>query len=375
MSEHMDVAGDWARNSLGQGVYANDETRVNKDDIYYCWCGCRDIVTLKRSEWARLNYVAKHINERTGTVRLNETADIANMKKRGKRAHFAYKSQHRRNGCTGTNGCNETEIHYNAKWLLHDIFKQIKFWRVCDGYSVNHRVGESYEYTGGEWTATVETQIPGTNRIADVLLVNSSTGKNVALEVYHTSEVKNDKKEECEEAGVTIIEVKAIYITSDCHDLHNRLNRCTRGACGECIEEDRIRQERFKAYCARREKEEHDRREREELEREQLCKHNIAIELQNAAREADAKREEIERKEEFEEIEEIERRATEEKRRHERDANRKKAEAQAQAKAAQEIVWAAATRKRRRAEMAAAIATGDRSAMWAMGALRGPVEF
>jgi hypothetical protein len=285
MPQHTDAAGDWARNFRGQLVAAKDRKRVFKGatHTYYCVCSCGDTVTLRRGE--------------------------------EREAHFAYKAKaHRRNGCMGTEACKETEIHYNAKWLLCDIFQQINFWGVC---GCNHRVRED-QYTGPDWSATVEKQIPGTKRIADVLLENSSTGKAVALEVYHTHEVDEDKQNECELAGVAIIEVKAIYITPDCHDLHNRLNKYEWGECGECVEEDRIRQERFKAYCARREKEEHDRREREESEREQLRKHNIAMELQNAAREADAKREELKRREEFEEIEEIVRRATEENRRRER---------------------------------------------------------
>jgi hypothetical protein len=347
LSEHTHVAGAWARNFRGQLVAANDKKRVfkGKTHIYRCVCPCGDIVTLRRGE-------ERH-------------------------PHFAYKAKaHRRNGCTGTEGCKETEIHYNAKWLLCDIFQQINFWRVC---GCNHRITKK-QYTGPEWTATVEKQIPGTKRIADVLLENSSTKEAVALEVYHTHAVKKDKKTECELAGVTIIEVEATHvvhgvevvaITPDCRDLNNELNQYEHDECGECVEEDRLRRARVKAYRARKEKEEHDRSEREELEREQLREQNIAMELQNAAREAEQKREEIKRKE----LEEIKRRATEETRRRERDTKRKMAEAHAHAKAEQEIVWAAATRKRRRAEMAAAIATGDRSAMWAMGVPRDPVEF
>ncbi|KAJ1466030.1 hypothetical protein T484DRAFT_1756976 [Baffinella frigidus] len=222
-----------------------------------------------------------------------------------------------------------------------------------------------------EWTATVEKKIPGTLRIADVLLQNSSTGESVALEVYHTHEVGPDKLEECRRAGVRIIEVEETGITSDCRDLDNELDHCEWGDCAVCQREEQERQARVQAYRARKEKEEHDRRAREELEREQLREQNIAMELQNAAREAEQKREEIERQER----EESERRAVEETRRRERDTKRKMAEAHAHAKAEQEIVRAAATRKRRRAEMAAAIATGDRAAMWAMGALRGPIDF
>jgi hypothetical protein len=343
MSE--DVCGDWALNHRGQLVAAWDKKRAMKGATheYFCMCKCGDTVTLRQGDILR--------------------------------PHFAYKA-HRRNGCTGTTGCKETEVHYNAKWLLRDIFPQINFWRVC-GY--NHRITKK-QYTGPEWTATVEKQIPGTTRIADVLLENSSTKEAVALEVYHTHAVAEDKKTECELAGVTIIEVEATHvvhgvevlaITPGCRDLDNELNQYEHDECGECVEEDLLRQARVKAYRARKEKEEHDRRAREELEREQLREQNIAMELQNAAREAEQKREEIERQER----EESERRAVEETRRRERDTKRKMAEAHAHAKAEQEIVRAAATRKRRRAEMAAAIATSDRAAMWAMGALRGPIEF
>jgi hypothetical protein len=240
-SEHMErmvhiVAGDWALNHNGQLVAAWDKPRVFKGATYtyYCVCGCGDVVTLRRGNILR--------------------------------AHFAYKA-HRRHGCTGTEGCKETEIHYNAKWLLCDIFQQINFWRVC---WCDHRISKN-QYTGPEWTATVEKKIPGTKRIADVLLENSSTKEAVALEVYHTHAVKKDKKDECELAGVTIIEVEAAKVTPDCRDLNNELSQYEHDECGECIFHARVELERFEAYRARKEKEENEEYELSVWIREQEC--------------------------------------------------------------------------------------------------------
>jgi hypothetical protein len=256
--QHTDTAGDWALNSCGQIVAAYDKTRVFKGAThkYFCVCTCGENVILRR-----------------GLVL---------------RPHFAYKA-HRLNGCTGTTGCKETEVHYNAKWLLNDIFPQIKFWTVCWR---DHRTTKTI-YTGPEWTATVEKQIPGTLRIADVLLQNSSTGEAVALEVFHKHAVTSDKLEECKRAGVRIIEVVATMITSDCRDLNNELDQCECRDCAKCQREEQARQERFEAYCILREQErqeEHARMELEELKREQLR-------VQNAAREAERIEQERKRQE------------------------------------------------------------------------------
>ena len=354
MSEHADTAGDWAFNKRDQTVAAWDKKRViqGKTYEYFCICGCGDTVTLHRGEQ--------------------------------RKAHFSYKA-HRRDGCKGAVGCEETEIHYQAKWLLSDIFTQVNFWRVC-GY--DHRVTKN-QYTGPEWTATVEKGIPGTNRIADVLLENSSTKQVVALEVKRTHAVTVKKKEECELVGVTIIEVEADEVTPECRDLHNGLNIYESGGCGKCVENDLKRKARQAGYLIWKEQNERYRQELEEMEREQLRVANAAreeqmrvqkidMDLQDAARAAERELADIGRRER----QEVERLALEESRRRARDASRKLAVAQehamaekARAKAEQELVYAAATRIRRRAEMAAAIAKGDRSALWAMGALNGPVEF
>ncbi|KAJ1465968.1 hypothetical protein T484DRAFT_1757026 [Baffinella frigidus] len=257
--EHADTAGDWALNSCGQIVAAYDKTRVFKGMThkYFCVCTCGDNVILRR-----------------GLVL---------------RPHFAYKA-HRQNGCTGTVGCKETEVHYNAKWLLRDIFPQINFWTVCWR---DHR-NTPTQYTGLGWTATVEKQIPGTLRIADVLLQNSSTGEAVALEVFHTHAVTTDKLEECKRVGVRIIEVVATRITSDCRDLDNELDQCECRDCAKCQREEQARQASFEAFRILREQEHEEeltRMELEELEREQLREQNAAREAERI--EQERKRQEI----------------------------------------------------------------------------------
>jgi hypothetical protein len=217
MSEHASIAGDWALNNKGQVVAAWDQTRVfsGKTYQYFCVCGCGDTVTLHRG------------------VKL--------------RAHFAYTAGHR-NGCTGSSGCKETEIHYNAKWLLYDKFQQINFWRVC---GCDHRINK-YQFTGPEWTATVEKEIPGTTRIADVLLENSSTGKAIALEVCHKHAVDSKKEDECKLAGVPIFEVEARAITAECRDLNNKLDKFGWDDCATCQRKEQERQ-RYNQACRVRE--------------------------------------------------------------------------------------------------------------------------
>jgi hypothetical protein len=250
------VCGKYAWNDSGQHVAAWDKRLAIKGAThkYFCICKCGDKVTLRQGD-------KNH-------------------------AHFAYKAD-RRSGCKGPLGCKETEVHYNAKWLICDIFSQINFWTVC-GWG--HRITKN-RYTTPEWTATVEKEIPGTKRIADVLLENSSTKQAVALEIYHTSGVGEAKKRECELAGVTIIEVKArdclLAITPGCRDLNNWLNKVRYGDCAVCKHKEKIQEARDKAYHAQLERDERDRNELEELEREHRRVQNIAMELQNAARNAE----------------------------------------------------------------------------------------
>ena len=251
------IAGDWARNSHGQIVAAWDETRAIKgmEHEYFCHCTCGGGVTLRR-----------------GKI---------------KRPHFAYKTN-RRDGCTGGTTCLETELHYNAKWLLCDIFPKINFWRVCH---IGHRITKD-QYTGPEWTATVEKKIPGTDRrIADVLLQNSSTGMSVALEVHNTNAVSKQKREECELAGVPIIEIDVDMITPNCFDLDNEQNEYQCEDCSVCIREKQKRMERYKVHRAR------EAREREvdrEVERERNA--IIAVEEdERMKREAQLKSERMKR--------------------------------------------------------------------------------
>jgi hypothetical protein len=244
MSERVDIVGanlknPWALDKNGIHVSAWDELRAPKGPMhkYFCVCGCRDLVSLKR-----------------GLI---------------KRPHFAYlPTAGRRTGCRGTVDCKETEIHYNAKWLLCDIFSQISFWSVC---TEGHRISKN-QYPAEEWTATVEKRIPGTKaRVADVLLENSCTGKCVALEVYHTHSVGNDKERECKLAGVPIIEVKAVGVTPDCRDINNQANQHYWGDCCVCRRKDQERQERDKAYRI-------------------IWEHEERTRVQNAARKAEQER-------------------------------------------------------------------------------------
>jgi hypothetical protein len=149
---------------------------------------------------------------------------------------------------------------------LGEIFPQIKFWNVCvSGHRIAHK-----QFSTPEWTATVEKRIPGTKRIADVLLENTSTGKFVALEVHHTHAVGEIKKHECGEVCIPIVEVNAVDITPDCRDLDNEVDNCGWEDCVLCQQEDRERRARAQKYRIQWENDERARRELEEMEQEQF---------------------------------------------------------------------------------------------------------
>ena len=243
-----------------------------------------------------------------------------------KRAHFAYKA-HRRNGCTGAKGCLETEIHYNAKWLLYDIFPKINFWSVCWR---GHRIRKD-RYTGPEWTADVEKRIPRTlRRTADVLLTNSFTQEAVALEVHNKNAVTTEKKKECDIAGVHIIEIDVSDINPDCLDLDNEQNQYDCEDCDECLREEKQRRERAEAHRAWWEQNERNRIEHEAIEQEKKRVQNAIIEAGNVDRmnrEAVEKNERIEREKAYID-ERIAKEATEKNERikHEADEKRRKAD-------------------------------------------------
>ena len=159
MYKHNDVAGDWARNSKDQIVAAWDPKRAIKGATYkyFCHCPCRQPLTF-----------------RDGQV---------------KRPHFAYKAN-RKTGCVGGNSFPETKLHYDTKWFLHDNFSKINFWRLCH---MGHRISKN-QYPALQWTAKVEKKIPGTGRIADVLLMNRITDEAVALEVLNSHAVGEKKR-------------------------------------------------------------------------------------------------------------------------------------------------------------------------------------
>jgi hypothetical protein len=254
-----EVCGIYALNAEGLRVEASDTQLViaGKTHQYFCRCKCGDEVTLKRGNKIQ--------------------------------AHFAFRGE-RRPGCKG--GSNpESEIHYDAKWLLSKIFPQIDFFTFCvDG----HPVGKD-RFRTPEWTATVETVIPKTNRIADVLLYSSVTGKYVALEVHNTNAVTMEKYNDCKAAGVTIIEVKAIMkikeevtavITKNTTQLDNQLDKIS---CADCIMCQDLKKRKDAAKRKRREEDEQEElewqryRHKKKLEREAAREQAASRELELAA--------------------------------------------------------------------------------------------
>ena len=146
-------AGSLGLNHHDQIVWAGDRVHVNRDNQYRCICeaNCGCVLILKRGEKLC--------------------------------PHFAYPPSGKRSGCTGKIPTPESIVHNEAKWLIHDKLSEFIFWDVCGN---EHRVGSSHQFQASEWNCTVEKKIPGTKRIADVLLENMFTGKVIAIEVICT---------------------------------------------------------------------------------------------------------------------------------------------------------------------------------------------
>ena len=219
---HDNSAGSFALNSEDQTVAAEDFVRVVRDGVhrYFCVCTCGCVLILHRGE--KLN------------------------------AHFAYPSGERQ-GCTGLSPNPETKEHYDAKWMIHDHLSEFTFWDVC---GVNHRIGACEEYKASEWVATVEKKIPGTLRIADVLLEHVSTGEVVAIEVFKTHEVGFKKTENCTNANVRIIEVTAADVNSGLRVLNNQ-KRCDNWMdCRLCVKADKLKKQLDKCHADKKQRDE-----------------------------------------------------------------------------------------------------------------------
>jgi hypothetical protein len=268
----------WARNSDGTVVAAWDHVRCIKGVKYFCVCLCGDIVIL-----------------RSGPVI---------------RAHFAYKAV-RRSGCTGGVGFPESKLHYDAKWLLSEIFHKINFWTVCTG---DHRISKM-QFSESEWSASVEKTIPNTKRIADVLLTHTSGEKFVALEVFNSNAVSDEKKSECKLAGVPIIELRAVAITTECRDIDNIVDKIRWEDCKTCQRLEKQRLEWKKQDEIRWFQEQRDRRELEDFMQKEKRAQEIAAQLQRVTLEKE--RVERERVRELERVKEE--RIRQEKRAYERE--------------------------------------------------------
>ena len=126
--------------------------------------------------------------------------------------HFSHYSSKQNKRCPHKNG-GETLEHYKSKhWIAkHIACIQFRTGSCPSCFRSKHlaRVSGSYVLS-----AEVEKRIPGTNRIADVLLVEKSvatgfTNTIAAVEVFHTHEVDAEKLTECIGRGVHVLEVTA----------------------------------------------------------------------------------------------------------------------------------------------------------------------
>jgi hypothetical protein len=118
--------------------------------------------------------------------------------------HFSHYSSKDGDVCPHKNG-GETEEHYSAKHFIAQNIHRCVFWtgscsmcraRIC--------------FPGANLcVAEVEKRIPGTNKVADVLLMSRrNRGAAVAaVEVFHTHEVDPSKHDACRRQRVAVLEV------------------------------------------------------------------------------------------------------------------------------------------------------------------------
>ena len=210
-------AGSLALNYHNQIVWAGDRVHVTRDKQYRCICDakCGCVLILKRGSTPL----------KSGNLMVD---------------HFAYPSTGKKTGCTGRIPTPEAIEHNGAKWLIHDKLSEFIFWDVCGD---DHRVGSSQQYDVLEWNCTVEKKIPGTKRIADILLENMCTGKFVAIEVLNTHKVDYLKAQECKAVNVHIIEVLASTVNAGIRVINNQRVCDEWDDCERCVQEKRNREE------------------------------------------------------------------------------------------------------------------------------------
>jgi hypothetical protein len=167
--------------------------------------------------------------------------------------------------------------------LIHNKLSEFTFYDVC---GKEHRVGKCRQFDALEWNCTVEKKIPGTARIADVLLQNMFTEEVIAIEVYNTHKVGFLKAQECKTVNVHIVEVLASTVNSGIRVLNNQRTCFEWDECVKCVEankrDEQMRVQREfdrKQSEIRRQKEQVVQRELDELNKQHL----IALGKRNRA--------------------------------------------------------------------------------------------
>lgn len=126
--------------------------------------------------------------------------------------HFAHYNASDDQKCPHQNG-GETLEHYDAKHFIAKNIGRCEFVvQKCYGcgrrkefakHMANGRI-----LPGSHCMAEVEGRIHNTDRIADVALTDAVTNRQVAaVEVFHTHRVDADKRRECMQQGIAVLEV------------------------------------------------------------------------------------------------------------------------------------------------------------------------
>jgi hypothetical protein len=118
-----------------------------------------------------------------------------------KTEHFAHYSTAVEERCPGKNG-GETRAHYTCK---HHICNNLKDYTFVKHYCTHCYTRTLYETK--DCTARVEKKVPGSKKIADVLLTRTTGEPPSIVEVEHTHKVGDEKRREMEALHVPVIEV------------------------------------------------------------------------------------------------------------------------------------------------------------------------
>jgi hypothetical protein len=184
-----------------------------------------------------------------GYFKCIDCAQEVHVRRGDKRAwHFCHYSEKHGSMCPHANG-GETKEHYECKhWIAQNLHRCAFAVEKCPCCSRKRffvaRSAGTPVYIHKDCRAEVECKIPGTSRVADVACILKHSGNVViaAIEVFHTHETCQEKREACTEQGVALLEVTTDEVQrhsktkKGLHDLVQLRTTCMKQVhCPECV--------------------------------------------------------------------------------------------------------------------------------------------